>query len=240
MRAALLILTTFLSTAAWSADAEMAQLPYSQMLDYQQRVAALKDLDQLQVTEQVASTRRGVKPGDITLTIMRDAAHGGPVPIPVDTQGNFTLPVSAALQQEDPVVQTNQPRHTMQLRFNFNIRLPTKTSLQYSQLIRGAEHYNEAMRRQGMMASWFAPKAKGLLLIYAENGHSLTIHSTTGDKLIRSAPYRDMGTAVKGIDMSQLPAQATFILLLLDDDLLKQDPTVTLDALPQVVSPAYG
>jgi len=221
------------------ADAPVAQLPYTQLLGYQQRVDELQDLKQLKVWENVKSSRHGVKPSDITLTIMRDAAHGGPLAIAVDGGGNFTLPVTQALKDEDALVVSNQPKGTLELSVNWEISLPASTDLRYSQLMSGAQQYNEAMRRQGVTASMLAPKATGLLLVYPDGGHRVTLHTAAGDKVITSKSYKELGDAVKGIDMSGMPASTTMIHLPLDKALLKQDPAVTLDAMPEALSASY-
>lgn len=240
MRISLLILTALLSTSAWSADAELAQLPYSTLLDYQQRVDDLKDLKQLKVWKHVDSSRHGVEPSDIKLTIMRDAAHGGPLVMVVDEDGHFTLPVTQGLKDEDPVVVSNQPKGSMNLSVTWQILAPTTKELSYSQLMLGVQEYNEAMHRQGFVASMMAPKAEGLLLIYTDGSHHLILHAAGGDKVIPSKTYKEWGDAIKGIDMSGMPAATTLIFLPMDETLLKQDPALTLDALPEAVSATYN
>ncbi|HEY1992079.1 MAG TPA: hypothetical protein VGH71_06415 [Gammaproteobacteria bacterium] len=240
MRCQFLCLLVFgLCVSGVAADAPLAQIPYSQLLDYQQRVDSLRDLKQLKVWEHVSSKRREVKPADIKLIIMRDAAHGGPLPIPLDQDGVFTLPELPALKAEDPMVLSNQPKGTMVMSVTWEIIAPTVTDMRYRELILGVQQYNEAMHRQGFMAALLAPKAIGLLLVYPDGGHRLTLHAAGGDQAIPSKSYKDAGDAVKGIDMSGMSAATTLIYLPLDDALLKQDPTVTLDSLPEAVSAAY-
>ena len=221
------------------ADVPVAQLPYTQLLGYQQRVDDLQDLKQLKVWENVKSSRHGVRPSDITLTIMRDASHGGPLAIAVDEAGNFTLPVTQALKDEDAMVVSNQPKGTLELSVNWEIGLPASTRLRYGQLLLGAQQYNEAMRRQGVMDSTLAPKATGLLLAYPDGGHRVTLHTAAGDKVIAAKSYKELGDAVKGIDMSGMPVTTTLIYLPLDKALLKEDPAVTLDAMPEAISASY-
>jgi hypothetical protein len=218
---------------------DMASLPYSTLVGYQQRVDALQDLKLLKVWGHVGSKRPDVKASDIRLTIMRDAAHGGPLPIAVDADGHFTLPVDQALKDEDPMVVANQPKGSMQMSVTWQIIAPTAKDLHYSQLMLGVQQYNEAMHRQGFIASLLAPKAEGLLLIYLDGGHHLVMHAAGGDKTIPSKSYQELGDAVKGIDMSGMPTATTLIYLPMDETLLKQDPAVTLDALPDAVSSSY-
>ena len=242
----LLLLAGFVTHAAEKppavSDSGMAQIPYSKLLEIQQMEDSIRDMDQLQFTAAVNSTQTSIKPGDIRFTIMRDNTHGGPQIIPVDADGHFHLPVTPALQQEDPIVVSNMPAHTMHFSFHMTMLPPTKNSLHYSELMRGVQQYNQVvtLAQQTAMKGMFPFSAKGLLLTYLDGGHSVTLHTRAGDKMSYSKRYEDLGSAGRGMDMSGMRPQSSYIYLPLDPDLLKEDPEVTLDALPPMEGPSPG
>jgi len=62
----------------------------------------------------------GVRPSDIRITLETKDGHRT---LPLDSDGNFALPVSAALTKENPWISTNQPKGTMAMTAEFTITL---------------------------------------------------------------------------------------------------------------------
>lgn len=229
--------TIFLLAApALADDAPRASLPYSVLQDYQQRLDGLKDLDQLTVSASIGSTQAGVKPSDITLSAK--LASGQVVGIPVDAQGRLTLPASPELQAENPLFVSNQPKGTLQLNFKFDIKTPTATTARYADLMAGARQFNQAMRRQGVMASMFGPKARGLLIAFGSGAHTLTLHTAKGDQVLKSGALAEAQAHLKALKLTDDSGKGTFIYVPLDDDLLDENPPTTFDVLPTGVVPA--
>src|SRR5690349_3891495 len=163
---------------------ELASLHYSDLYGIEQKVADLSDLKQLRLGLFVTSTRPGVAPQDIKMTMHR--ASGELVDIPVDPSGRIALPHSDALKSEDPLITTNQPRHSLNATVVIDILPLTRTDLSYAELILGVQQFNQAIDRQGVMASLFGSKGTGLLLFYNQPGHSLTLHEKGGDRVVKA------------------------------------------------------
>lgn len=120
-----------------------------------------------------------------------------------------------------------------------NLQKLTETSLRYADLVLGAQQFGEAIRRQGMMARLFAPKIVGILVIYHQGSHSLVLHVSGGDRVLKGQTPAEAKDHLKGIDMSQAPAGTSLIFVPFDDKLLAQNPQVTLDKLPDDLFPAF-
>ncbi|HEX7964889.1 MAG TPA: DUF2987 domain-containing protein [Gammaproteobacteria bacterium] len=217
-------------------DAPRASLHYSDLKGYLDRLDGLKDLDHLTAAASIKSAQAAVKPQDIKLTAKLKS--GQAVDIPIDSDGRFTLPSSPELEKEDPLFVSNQPKGTLGLNVKFDIKTPTRLSDTYASLMLGATQFNEAIRRQGFMASMFGPKVGGLLIAFDSGGHTLTLHTTKGDRVLKSASLAEAQKHLKSMKLTEDSGKRTFIYVPLDDDLLDEDPPAVLDALPTGVIPA--
>jgi hypothetical protein len=217
-------------------DAPRASVNYSKLADYQKRIDDLKDLDQLKVTARLGSKDAGVKPSDITLEAKLKS--GQVVSIPIAADGAFTLPSSPELAREDPLFVSNQPKGTLGLDIKFDVKTPTVIAQPYAGLVRGAAQFNQAFKRQGTMASWFGPKAKGLLFAFTDGAHTLTLHTAKGDQVLKSGSLAEAQKHMKDLKLTDASGKSTFIYLPLDDDLLDENPQTAFDALPMGAIPA--
>ena len=109
----------------------------------------------------IASKNAAVKSETIRLVIH---AHGGDIVVPVDAQGHASLPVDAALAQENPSVETNQPKGSVSISLNFDVRADPQQGFDYALLDAMLEDYRTAISRQGLMARMLAPKPDGLIV----------------------------------------------------------------------------
>ncbi|HEV2173611.1 MAG TPA: DUF2987 domain-containing protein, partial [Nitrospira sp.] len=187
------------SSSLFAADSK-AVISYSDLLDYQRRVDGLKDLTRLKVRTRISSTLAGVKPTDIKLTAM--LASGQAVAIPLDADGELTLPVTSELEKENPDVVSNQPKKSLQLNFDLNMQKVTYTNLRYDDLMLGAQQFREAIRRQGMMARLFMPTIRGILVVYHQGSHTLVLHTPGGDQVLKGQTIAEAKDTLKHIDMS--------------------------------------
>ena len=222
--------------AALADEAPRASLHYSDLKGYQTRMDGLKDLDQLTVSARISSAQAGVKPSDIKLETKLKS--GQTVDIPIDADGRFTLPSSPELTQEDPLFVSNQPKGTLGLNIKFDIKTPDKLTQRYADLLRGATQFNEAIHRQGMMASWFGPKANGLLFLFDDGVHSLTLHTAKGDQVLKSGTLAEAQVHLKDHKLSVTSGKGIFLYVPLDKYLLEQNPMTSFDVLPMGVMPA--
>ena len=224
------------SSSLYAADS-VAVVSYGDLLEYQHRVDGLKDLTRLKVRTRISSTLAGVKPVDIKLTAT--LASGQAVAFPIDADGNLNLPVTPELERENPDVVSNQPKKTLQINFDLDMQKVTSTTLQYDDLMLGAQQFGEAIRRQGMMAKLFMPTIRGILVVYHQGSHTLVLHAPGGDQVLKGQTPAEAKDHLKDIDMSHAPAGTTLIFVPLDDKLLKDNPKVTLDAPPDDMGPSF-
>lgn len=236
LRGLLLSLLLCLPPSAPADEAPKASLLYSDLAGYMQRLDALKDLDHLKEDARITSNRPGVKPSDIKLAAT--LASGRVVGIPIDADGRFTLPSSPELEKQDPLFVSNQPKGSLGLNIKFDIKTPATTADRYRDLMLGATQFNEAIKRQGFVASLLGPKAKGLIIVFDSGDHSLIIHANHGDQVLKSNSLTDARKYLKDLTLTDDSGKATFIYVPLEDDLLDEDPPTSFDVLPSGVIPA--
>jgi len=107
------ILVLTLCTMVSAQSQENARLPYSTLF----RMISLDLKEAEGVTRQeirltIKSKLPGVKQTDVRLYI---DARSGRIPVPLNPDGTFSLPISKDLLKEDPDIEANQPRGTMVL-----------------------------------------------------------------------------------------------------------------------------
>jgi hypothetical protein len=143
----------------------------------------------------------------------------GKLPVKIDSDGDFSVPMSNDLLAENPWIITNQPRGTMKLDWFVGLvvrRLGTVVSYRpLMQVVRDCADVRERMRQ----VFPGAPKAKvsGLKLVFGSGTNAtVTIHSQRGD--------RKLDSDAKGE-----------VLMPLDPDLFDENPLVMISKEPTVV-----
>lgn len=220
------------------ADDGMTRFHYLDLYDIQQSVADLSDLKGLRIDLYVTSTDPKVYPADITLTLHH--ASGATETIPHDGYDHVLLPVSGALRNENPLITTNQPKHSLNASVVIDLVPPAGTELRYDALMLGVAQLNEAIKRQrlGAMAKLYGHPADGLLIFYGGGEHSLTIHTKAGDRILKSTGVEQQLSHLKGFDTGKLAAGLQVIYVPLDRVTLRENPRVTLDAPSSQTLPA--
>lgn len=228
-----------LISAAALADEGMTSFHYLDLYHIQQSVAGMQGLKGLRVDLYVTSTDPKVSLQDITLTLHR--ASGTEEAIPHDAYGHTLLPVSAALQAENPLITTNQPKHTLDASVVIDLVPPAGTELTYTALMLGVSQLNDAIAHQklGALAKLYGHKSDGLLVFYIGGEHRLTLHKQAGDEILKSAGVEQMRTHIQGLDTAGLPTGTQVIFVPLDPATMKENPRVTLDAPTGQIFPAF-
>ena len=237
-RAALFLPCLLAFTASARADDGMTSFHYMDLYNIEQTLGNLKDLKALRTVMYIASKDPHVMPEHIHL-VMHHA--GGDEPLQLDSFGKLLLPESDALKQENPLITTDQPKHTLDASVFMDLVPLESTAMPYSALMEGVTQFNQAVDREGkgMMAGILGSKSNGLLLFYNHGGHSVTLHSAKGDRVFKSAPPDKRMTHLKGLHVELLPPGAEVIFVPLESALLKQDPKAALDTLPAQTFPAF-
>lgn len=218
------------------ADDGMTSFHYQDLYRIQQGVSSLGDLKRLRVGLFITSKLPDVPRDSIKLTIHR--ASGALMDIPVDAAGRVDFPQSADLVTENPLIVTNQPKHTLNATVLVDLTPLTTTQMSYSDLMLGIRQFNTGIDRKGIMASLYASKAKGLLLFYNEGGHALTLQGVKTKRVIKSLPVGKLKAHLQYIQSKQLIDSLTVIYVPLDEKLLKENLAVSLDGLPDDTFPA--
>lgn len=235
LAAAALISLSLMSLPA-RADDGMTSFHYQDLEHIQQGVTSLGDLKGLRVGLFITSKLPDVPRDSIKLTIHR--ASGTLVDIPVDAAGRIDLPQSAELVTENPLIFTNQPKHTLNATVLVDLTPLTTTQMSYADLMLGIRQFNTGIDRKGIMASLYASKAKGLLLFYNDGEHALTLQEGKTRRVIKSLPAGELKAHLQYIQTKQLIDSITVIYVPLDEKLLKENPPVSLDRLPDDSFPA--
>ena len=233
------LLALSLSMFAASADDGMTRFHYLDLYNIEQTVSGMLGLQGLHVDLYVTSVRRDVTPQDITLTIHH--ASGIEQAIPHDAWGHVLLPVTDALKAENPMIVTNQPKHTLNASVVIDLLPPPDTELRYDALMLGVAQLNDAIagKRLGALARLYGGKSDGLLVFYNGGEHSLTVHGEAGDRILKSESAEQELSHLKGINKDLLIPGTQIIYVPLEKATLKENPRVTLDAPPAQVFPAF-
>lgn len=226
-------------SAAAAADDGMTSFHYLDLYNIQHSVAGMQGLQALRADVYVTSTRPGVGPQDITLTLHR--ASGALETIQHDWYGHTLLPESEALRAENPLIVTNQPRHTLEASVVIDLKPPPDTELSYTALMLGVNQLNQAIagRKVFALSKLYGQRAKGLLLFYNYGNHSVTLHRSQGDQVVKSTTPDKAAEHLKGLDTSLLVPGTQVIYLPLDAAILKANPRVSLDTAPTQIFPAF-
>lgn len=233
--AVLLLCLSMLSAAR--ADDSLTTFHYRDLYNIQQGVSSLQDSKRLRIGLFITSTLPGVRPEKITLTMQR--ASGATAGIPVDAAGRVALPSSSDLLEENPLIVTNQPKHSLKASVVIDLAPLTQMKMDYAGLMLGVEQFNDGIASNGMMASLHAVKSNGLLLFYNYGVHHLTLHEAGGDRVLKGETVAAMKAHLSGIDTRYLIPSTTVIYVPLDKNLMKTDPQIELDSLPADSTPAF-
>ncbi len=209
----------FLLLASRTVAAENARLPYHEIYRIQQAQAALaKDHQNLALLLQIHSTLPNVKPGDIQAYVDAKSGH---IPVPIGANGSISVPVREDLLAEDPWIIVNQPKGSMELNWHAGLSPALARSLtnsiHYGPLMRAVRECDDVQEK---MRQFFptAPRLTmvGLKMAFRQPDAAVIIHAKSGPR--------------------KLPSDALGELIIpLDEDLLAEDPVMTLTVAPAAV-----
>ncbi|MGA9854617.1 MAG: DUF2987 domain-containing protein [Gammaproteobacteria bacterium] len=222
------LLGLFLIAIAVRADSPYATIPYDELHDMQQKAAtAGKGLEHIRISSlHVTSSLCGVKAADIHL-YMQPA--GKPImELPLADNSHLKLPMDPALYKENPLIISNQPRRSLRINTSIDFLPPTAGASDYRTLMADVDQINTLIHREAGMLSWFAPKAEGLIFLFAKaEPATLTIHTPKGDTVMQAeaSPY------------AFVPADLHIIQVKYDKDLYASNPAIDLSVAPKDVMP---
>jgi hypothetical protein len=174
-------------------------------------ISKLKDLKYLVQTVKVAPRDPAMKPESVVLTIR---SRSGPIRIAAGPEGAIEIPVTKALYDENPDVESNAPPGTLGLSVGLDVRAPPAQRFDYRLVMDMKADWDEAVRRQNLMWRMLAPSARSAVVVFAPGSRA------TAEVRLPS------GTRTLNADAAgQIP-------LPLDEDWKKANPAIVLSEMP--------
>jgi hypothetical protein len=112
-----------------AAAEEAGTTPYAALYQVLSPVSRINAYDRLVAIERIESKMPGVRPDDIRIVIH---ARQGPINVPVARDGEVAFPATDALRDENPPVETNQPKGSLALIVNVALRFGDRLRVPWS------------------------------------------------------------------------------------------------------------
>jgi hypothetical protein len=135
-------LLLFFCTAPSFADAPV-RVPYASLYHALEPGLAIGKFDRLIARQRIQSRRLDVAPQHIAVQIM---AKSGVIAVPISPLGEIQFPMTQALLDENPWVQSNQPKGSLSLSATMEIKLSGQKNYAYQDI------YASAMQAQQVLA----------------------------------------------------------------------------------------
>jgi hypothetical protein len=161
-----LFLVAFFTCAA----AQASTSEYRDLYKSLEPLSRLQGLRYVVADTRLSSNDQGVSPETIRLTIR---ARGGDIVVPVDPDGHFRFPITQALCDENPPVETNQPEKSLKMQAKIDVSAPAQQSFDYALLAAMDADYREAVSRQSLMMRMLAPGSKGFVLRFDSRAEAI-------------------------------------------------------------------
>ncbi len=167
----------------------------------------------------VKSKTPGVQPSDIRLHIESATSR---IPIPVNSDGTFSLPISQELLRENPMIVANQPKGTMELKVSITLKGTCSDGL--AELTDNRQRYNSIFFLEDLRTRLTKTDLGDVPM---SNVVSRTVVA------VRLIPQRDAGKATVVIESSSgravVPKQRDGAFFLMHDpSLAKENPWVLM------------
>jgi hypothetical protein len=146
---------------------ETGEVPYATIHKVLSRAQQVKH-PKLRAVVTLESKAGAAKQKPMTMVVQ---AKSGRINVAVGEDGEIrNFPISAELLKENPMVQSNQPKGSSQLRVDFEAVLPDRTSYSYKELAQLLDDANAEMKKQAGMLSMMLPRAKALSFEFGNAG----------------------------------------------------------------------
>ncbi|MFK5921816.1 MAG: hypothetical protein QM496_06525 [Verrucomicrobiota bacterium] len=191
-------------------QAAVAQLPYHELVKIAQSDSSQNKMEG-QLTFVLASNNQ-VPLDQIVLTLQ---LKKGPLTLPLDDKGHFSLPFSESLMEENPLMVSNQPRGSLSLKFTLSVPEMGKVEppkvvegkVKYRQVFQSLVKFKQAMKK---VDTRFGEDGNQQLAVQCVTGAGgLTVHLKFGSRKLKAA------------------ADGT-VWLLYDERLFQEDPSISV------------
>ena len=198
-----------LCTGALRAE-EMGQVPYAVIHKAVSRAQQVKH-PKLRAVVSLESKAPSAKSKPMTMVVQ---AKSGPINVPISESGEIrNFPITPELLKENPLVSSNQPKGTSQLRVGLELAVPDTLTYSYRELAQLLDEANGELKKQAGMLSMVMPRAKALSFQF-RGGNNATVTIKRNDPQVLAA---DASGAVR---------------LEIDKSVAAQDPQVVVSEKP--------
>jgi hypothetical protein len=130
------LLASIVLAAAAGAEEAASTTPYVTLYQVLSPVRTIGKYDRLVAIERIESKMPDVKPEDIRVVIH---AKSGAIPVPIAADGVVKFPATDALREENPPVETNQPKGSLAFIVNVALRSADGLRVPWSDIENGLE-----------------------------------------------------------------------------------------------------
>jgi hypothetical protein len=172
-----------LAMTAYSDD--QARIPYNLVCEIQRSQAKVSQTHtNLQIVLRIRSTQPEVTPGDVRVYI---DSKDGAIPVKLDGEGNFSVPIRDSLVAENPWLIVNQPKGTMKLEWNVGIvGIHPTNGMHYRELMQPLVEVQSIAQEMAQGGSKLS--IRGLKLVFAKDKETtVVIHSKHGDRVFKTS-----------------------------------------------------
>jgi hypothetical protein len=202
MRTLALLASIALIPAAAAGAQTTSTTPYLTLYQVLLPVSRIGTYDHLVALERIESKLPGVHPSDIRIVIH---AKGGPIPVPVATDGEVKFPVSDALREENPPVETNQPKGSLALIVNVALRGTDRLRVPWSDIESGLDQV-KAFYAVSQGAA--APNVSGVEVHFSPGSEAMLTIEGKSERLLMADPN---GRIIVTREMAQESSQPVLV-----------------------------
>ncbi|HKE46652.1 MAG TPA: hypothetical protein VKB52_01190 [Rhodanobacteraceae bacterium] len=167
---------------AAGAGETVSTTPYATLYQVLAPVRAIEGYDRLVAIQRVES-KIDTPAKDIRIVIH---AKNGPIPVAVAADGEVTFPVTDALREENPPVETNQPKGSLALIVNVALRGADKLRVPWSDIEAGLGEVRTFYEKSKSAAT--APAVSGIEVYFAGGGAAMLTIEGKGERLLMADP----------------------------------------------------
>ena len=170
-----------LALAAGAGETE-STTPYATLYPVLAPVRAIDGYERLVAIQRVES-KIGAQAKDIRIVIH---ARSGPMPVPVAADGEVKFPVTDALREENPPVETNQPKGSLALIVNVALRGADKLRVPWSDIEAGLGDVRTFYEKTQSAAT--APAISGVEVHFSAGSAAMLTIEGKGERLLMADP----------------------------------------------------
>jgi hypothetical protein len=157
---------------AAAADEAVSTTPYMALYQVLTPARVIGSYDRLVAIERIQSKLGGVPPSDIRVVIR---AKSGAIPVPIAADGRVNFPTSDALRDENPPVETNQPKGSLALTVIVGLGGAERLRLPWTDVEAGLEQVKK-FYADNVPSGATAPSVRGMVFVAGdalETGESI-------------------------------------------------------------------